>query len=206
MKINVKLRSLDEYPLDVPCRLACPVHTDAGNYARAIAAGSYEEGYRWARKPNPLASVCARVCAAPCEDKCRRGVVDAPVTIRALKRFVCERYEASLPAECALPARTEIIASLDDKVAVIGGGPAGMACADMLLNWGYSVTLFEATEMVGGALWQFIPEYRLPRSVLDIEVCALAAKGLDVRLETALNERVTLASLRGAGYKAFFLS
>lgn len=206
MKINVKLRSLDEYPLDVPCRLACPVHTDAGNYARAIVNGRYEEGYRWARKPNPLASVCARVCAAPCEDKCRRGVIDSPVTIRALKRFVCERYEASLPAECRPPARSEVIASADDKVAVIGGGPAGMACADMLLGWGYPVTLFEATEMVGGALWQFIPEYRLPRSVLDIEVCALLEKGLDLKLETPLNNRVTLASLREQGYRAFFMS
>lgn len=206
MSIRVRLNRLEDYPLKVPCRDACPVHTDAGNYVRAIVQGAYEEAYRLARKPNPLASVCARVCAAPCEDKCRRGIIDAPVTIRALKRFVCEKHEASLPAECHPPNPEDVIASSHDKVAVIGGGPAGIGCADTLLNWGYRVTLFEATEMIGGALWQFIPEYRLPRSVLDVEVCALLEKGLDLRLETPLNDKVTLSSLRQVGYKAFFLA
>lgn len=206
LKINVRLSSLEEYPLRVPCREACPVHTDAGNYVRAIVAGEDERAYRLARKPNPLASVCARVCAAPCEDNCRRGSTDAPVTIRALKRFVCEKHEAGLPAECRPPGPDEIVASLDDRVAIVGGGPAGIACADTLLGWGYPVTLFEATEMLGGALWQYIPEYRLPRSVLDIEVCALLEKGLDLRLETSLNEKVSLSALRKEGYKAFFLA
>jgi len=206
MSIRVRLNRLEDYPLMVPCRQACPVHTDAGNYIRAIARGAYKEGYRLARKPNPMASVCGRVCAAPCEDKCRRGTIDAPVTIRALKRFVCEQHEASLPSECHPPKPEDVIASSHDKVAVIGGGPAGIGCADTLLDWGYRVTLFEATEMVGGALWQFIPEYRLPRSVLNVEVCALLEKGLDLRLETPLNDKVTLSSLREQGYKAFFLA
>ena len=206
MKILVRLNSLEEYPQKVPCRDACPVHTEAGNYAQSIVLGKDEEGYRWARKPNPLASVCARVCAAPCEDKCRRGVIDSPVTIRALKRFVCEKHEQTLPQECRPPGPDEIIAPLEDKVAVIGGGPAGMACADTLLNWGYRVTLFESTEMLGGALWQYIPEYRLPRSIVGLEVCGLLEKGLDLKLETALNEKLTLSSLRNEGYNAFFLA
>lgn len=206
MTIRVKLNALEEYPQKVPCRDACPVHTEAGNYARCVVFGRDEEGYRWARKPNPLASVCARVCAAPCEDKCRRGVIDSPVTIRALKRFVCEKHEQTLSQECRPPKPEDVVASLEDKVAVIGGGPAGMACADTLLNWGYGVTLFESTEMLGGALWQYIPEYRLPRNVVDIEVCALLEKGLDLRLETALNDKLTLSSLRKEGYKAFFLA
>ncbi|MEW6139883.1 MAG: FAD-dependent oxidoreductase [Thermodesulfobacteriota bacterium] len=202
----MRLNSLEEYPLRVPCREACPVHTSAGEYVRAIAKRKDEEGYRIARKPNPLASVCARVCAAPCEDNCRRRNVDAPVTIRALKRFVCEKHEAGLPAECHPPGPDDVVAAFYDKVAVIGGGPAGIACADTLLSWGYSVTLFEATEMIGGALWQYIPEYRLPRSVLDLEVCALLEKGLDLRLETPLNDAVNLASLREEGYRAFFIA
>ncbi|MBI5250188.1 MAG: FAD-dependent oxidoreductase [Desulfomonile tiedjei] len=206
MSIRVRLNHLEDYPLKVPCREACPVHTDAGNYVRAIAGGVYEEAYRLARRPNPLASVCARVCAAPCEDKCRRGTIDSPITIRALKRFVCEKHEASLPPECHPPRPEDAVASFDDKVAIIGGGPAGMGCADTLLGLGYRVTLFEATEMAGGALWQFIPEYRLPRSVLDVEVCALLERGLDLRLETPLNDKVTLSSLREQGYKAFFLA
>ena len=206
MNIRVKLNTVEDYPLKVPCREACPVHTDAGNYVRAIAGGVYEQAYRLARIPNPLASVCARVCAAPCEDKCRRGAIDAPVTIRALKRFVCEKHEASLPGQCHPVRPEDVVASFDDKVAIIGGGPAGMGCAETLLGWGYRVTLFEATEMVGGALWQFIPEYRLPRSVLDVEVCALLEMGLDLQLETPLNNKVTLHSLREQGYKAFFLA
>ena len=206
MSVRVTLNRLEDYPLNVPCREACPVHTDAGNYVGSIAGGNYEEAYRLARRPNPLASVCARVCAAPCEDKCRRGTIDAPVTIRALKRFVCEKHEASLPPECHPPKSEDVIASPHDKIAIIGGGPAGIGCADTLLDWGYKVTLFEATEMIGGALWQFIPEYRLPRSVLGAEVCALLEKGLDLRLETPLNAKVTLSSLRDQGYKAFFLA
>ncbi|MDQ7783514.1 MAG: FAD-dependent oxidoreductase [Desulfomonilaceae bacterium] len=206
MGIHVRLNCLEDYPIKVPCREACPVHTDAGNYVRAIAGGNYEEAYRLARRPNPLASVCARVCAAPCEDRCRRGMIDSPVTIRALKRFVCEKYEASLPAECGPPRPEDVSASSQDKVAVIGGGPAGIGCADALLDWGYRVTMFEAAEMVGGALWQFIPEYRLPRSVLDVEVCALLEKRLELRLETPLNDKVSLSSLRDQGYKAFFMA
>lgn len=206
MKIQVRLNRLEEYPQKVPCRDACPVHTEAGNYARSIVMGRDEEGYRWARKPNPLASACARVCAAPCEDKCRRGVIDSPVTIRALKRFVCEKHEQTLPQECRPPKPEDVVASLEDKVAVVGGGPAGMACADALLDWGYRVTLFESAEMLGGALWQYIPEYRLPRKVVELEVCALLEKGLDLRLETALNDKMTLSSLRNEGYKAFFLA
>lgn len=205
LAIDVRLNCLEEYPLKVPCRQACPVNTDAGNYVRAIIAGNDEEGYRVAREPNPLASVCARVCAAPCEDKCRRGTIDDPVTIRALKRFVCEKHEANLPEECALQTY-DLIASADDKVAIIGGGPAGMACADTLLGWGYRVTLFESSESLGGALWQYIPEYRLPRSILDIETRALMEKGLDLRLETRINHQVTLSLLRSQGYKAFFLA
>ncbi|WP_041285923.1 FAD-dependent oxidoreductase [Desulfomonile tiedjei] len=206
MSIRVRLNRLEDYSLKVPCREACPVHTDAGSYVRAIARGRYEEGYRLARNPNPLASVCARVCAAPCEDKCRRGTIDSPITIRALKRFVCEKHEASFPPEFHPPRPEDRAALSHYKVAVIGAGPAGMACADTLLDWGYPVTLFEATEMVGGALWQFIPEYRLPRSVLDLETRALLEKGLDLRLEVPLNDKVTLSSLREQGYKAFFLA
>src|SRR5574338_1464389 len=78
----------------VPCQMACPVRTDAGRYVRLIASGDYRNAYLTARSPNPFASVCGRVCAAPCEDRCRRGAIDAPVSIRALKRFVCERYGA----------------------------------------------------------------------------------------------------------------
>ena len=206
VKVDVRLSHIEEYPLKVPCREACPVNTDAGNYVRAIVAGNDEEGYRLARKPNPLASVCARVCAAPCEDRCRRGAIDAPVTIRALKRFLCERHEDGLPDECHPATPAETVASSYDKIAVIGGGPAGMACADTLLGWGYPVTLFEATEMLGGALWQYIPAYRLPRKVLDIETCALLEKGLDLRLESSISDKVTLSSLREEGYKAFFLA
>ncbi|MFQ5843865.1 MAG: NAD(P)-binding protein, partial [Planctomycetota bacterium] len=124
----------------VPCMAACPVHTDAGAYVRAIAEGRDREAYDTAAAPNPLVSVCGRVCAHPCEEACRRGKLDQPIAIRALKRYVCERYGVeSIHAEPPQPAPDRRAA----RIAVVGGGPAGISCAHYLVRWGYRVTLFD---------------------------------------------------------------
>jgi len=204
-KIKVQLWELEDYGLKVPCREACPVKTGAGQYVREIASGRYREGYLKAREPNPLASVCARICAAPCEDHCRRGNVDMPVSIRALKRFVCELYEhAEITGE-----KTHAACSVNKsgkKVAVIGGGPAGIACSHVLADLGYRVTIFESSERLGGALWKYIPSYRLPRSVLDRELESLISKNVQVRLEEGLSETMNLDVLSSQGFQAFFLA
>lgn len=203
--IAVRLFRLEEYGLEAPCRKACPVHTGAGEYVREIADGRFWEGYMRASAPNPLASVCARICAAPCEDLCRRRHVDAPVTIRALKKFVCRLHENT--EEAATPPKSSSpLGRHRKKVAVIGGGPAGIACSHVLADLGYHVTIFELSERLGGALWKYIPAYRLPRSVLDRELESLTAKNVEVRLEEGLSATMTLDRLSGQGFQAFFLA
>src|SRR5574340_536338 len=124
-----------------PCMMACPAHTNAGRYVARIAERKFEEAYRYARDPNPMASICGRVCAHPCETACRRGAIDKPISIRALKRFLTERYgpESRHPLGAPRPAAKK----LPYKVAIIGSGPVGLSAAHDLALLGYSVTIFE---------------------------------------------------------------
>lgn len=211
----------------VPCQMACPVRTDAGRYVRLIAAGDYRNSYLTARSPNPFASVCGRVCAAPCEDRCRRGAIDAPVAIRALKRSVCEKcgVESLAPdtqdellsgaaAEPGnkfpwhLPIMTEDRKAVarGQTVAVVGAGPAGLACAHDLAIIGYRVTVFEASEIAGGMMYHGIPEFRLPRSIIDKEISKIRGLGVEFRFRTPLNAGFGLKQLRDLGYEAVFLA
>src|SRR5664279_461291 len=121
-----------------PCMMACPAHTNAGRYVSLIAEGRFEEAYRYARDPNPMASICGRVCAHPCETACRRGEIDRPIAIRALKRFLTERHgpESRHP----VAPSTHPVETLPYKIAVIGGGPVGLSAAHDLAVMGYSVT------------------------------------------------------------------
>ena len=196
----------------VLCRAACPVHTDAGGYVRAIAEGRDEDAYLIARRPNPFASICGRVCAAPCEAKCRRKEIDAAVAIRALKRFACEQrgvesahfdlnqvYPAAARAERAKTGNSR-------KVAVIGGGPAGMACAHDLALLGFKVTVFEAQAMAGGMLTLGIPQYRLPRAIIHAEIQAVVDLGVELRVNSRLGRDFSLASLKQDGFEAIFLA
>jgi formate dehydrogenase beta subunit len=198
--------SLEYYDTNIPCLAACPVHTNAGMYVAAIADGDDELAYLTARMPNPFASVCGRVCAAPCEAACRRGAIDRPIAIRALKRFVTEQFG---PERGDSPAWRRVAAppavERPERVAIVGGGPAGMACAHDLRRNGYQVTVYEATDKLGGAMWLGIPEYRLDRSVLAADIDAIVGLGVDVRLDCRLGVDVTLADLRDQ-YDAVFLS
>ena len=190
------LGRLEFYDHNIPCLAACPVHTNAGMYVAAIADGDDELAYLTARLPNPFASVCGRVCAAPCEDACRRGQIDRPIAIRALKRFVTEQFgpesEHPVPASVAAPPTEERA----ESIGVIGGGPAGMACAHDLRRLGYAVTVYEATDRLGGAMWLGIPEYRLDRDVLNADLDAIVNLGVDVQLDTVLGHDVTFDELR----------
>jgi formate dehydrogenase beta subunit len=123
-----KLVDLEWLESNFPCMQACPVHTEAGRYVSLIAQGRYEEAYHYARRPNPLASICGRVCGHPCETDCRRGKLDAPISIRALKRFLTERYgpESRNPVN-VFPDKPSV--SWPEQVAIIGSGPAGLAAA-----------------------------------------------------------------------------
>jgi len=184
---------------------ACPVHTQAGRYVSLIAQGRYEEAYRYARLPNPFASICGRVCGHPCETDCRRGKLDAPISIRALKRFLTGRYgpESRNPLEM-FPEKPRITRA--EKVAVIGSGPAGLSAAHDLALLGYPVTVFEGSPVPGGMMHLGIPEYRLPRDVLQAQVREILDLGPQLRLNARLGRDFSLADLRAQGYKALLLA
>ena len=225
-KYNIKIPDKEFWKNLIPCQIGCPIHTDAGRYVQLIAQGKDKEAYLTARSPNPFASVCGRVCAAPCEDWCRRGKIDAPVSIRALKRFVTEKYgiESLDPdAQDALfegaeepgnkwmwhlpnqiEARKNIVK--DKKVAVIGSGPSGLSCAHDLALMGYQVTIFEATSVAGGMLRHGIPEYRLSRSLIDKEIEKITSRGVEIRYNSPVSQKFGLNEIRKQGFEAVFIS
>ena len=191
-----------------PCMAACPVHTEAGRYVELIEEGRYREAYHVARKPNPFASICGRVCAAPCETACRRGTIDEPIAIRALKRFVCERFgvESMVDLERLKEVLGTSVRKNGTKVAVIGGGPAGLSCAHDLALLGYDVTVFEAQSVAGGMLRLGIPEYRLPRELIRLEINAILSLGVELRLNSAIGKDFNLGDLKRQGFAAVFLA
>ena len=207
----VELPDVGYFARQVLCREGCPVRTDSGAYVQAIAEGRYEDAYIIARAPNPFASICGRVCAAPCEAKCRRGALDAPVSIRALKRFVCERFGVESGAfdlgrvypELRDPRRERLGAGR--KVAVVGAGPAGLSCAHELALMGFAPTVFEGQNVAGGMLVLGVPEYRLPREIVRAEIAAIEALGVEIRLNSRLGRDFAFADLKEQGYEAVFL-
>lgn len=223
---SLKIPDIDFWKNLVPCQIGCPIHTDAGRYVQQIGEGKYKEAYLTARSPNPFASVCGRVCAAPCEDWCRRGKIDAPVSIRALKRFVTEKFGIeSLEPDTVnallngqsddgnkwrwhLPMQNEKRKSIvkNKKVAIVGSGPAGIACAHDLALMGYSVTVFEATSVGGGMLRHGIPEYRLSRTLIDKEIAKVQSLGVEIRYNTPLTEKFGLKELKKQGFESVFVS
>jgi len=192
MAIPVELAYYDR---NIPCMAACPVHTNAGAYVAAIAEGDDKTAYLTARMPNPFASVCGRVCAAPCEDACRRGEIDQPIAIRALKRFVTEKYGPE-----AAPCKPSVIAmdrpEKKESIGIVGGGPAGLSAAHDLRLHGYQVTIYEATDILGGMMVLGIPEYRLDRTLVQAEIDAIIEMGVEVKLGDRLGTDVTLEELR----------
>jgi formate dehydrogenase (NADP+) beta subunit len=180
-----------------PCRAACPVHTDAGAYVTAIAEGRHRDAYLIARRPNPFPSICGRVCAAPCETACRRGAIDAPVGIRALKRFVSERYgvESFAGAAAWHEGHAPVPPATLGSVGVVGGGPAGLAAAHDLRIAGHPVTVYEAEDRLGGMMVLGIPEYRLARGLISREIDAILELGVDARTGCRIGVDVTLDEL-----------
>jgi NADPH-dependent glutamate synthase beta subunit-like oxidoreductase/NAD-dependent dihydropyrimidine dehydrogenase PreA subunit len=201
--------SLAYYASNFPCRAACPVGTNAGGYVSLIAQGRYDAAYALARGPNPFASVCGRVCAHPCEAACRRGMIDAPIHIRALKRVVNERQGIesgrSFEEIAKVVERPRPPTDRGGKVAIVGAGPAGLACAHDLALMGHRVTVFDAASVPGGMMRLGIPEYRLPRAQLDREIDFVRWLGVDIRLGTPIGEAVTFEALT-RDFDAVFLA
>lgn len=194
----------------VKCQDACPVHTDACGYVTAIAEGRYEDAYRKARATNPFASICGRVCGAPCEMNCRRGSVDAPVSIRALKRFVNEIHgpetgDYSLYRE-ACDRRMLPPGSGDGRrIAVVGAGVSGLTVAHDLAQIGYKVTVFESYSEPGGMLMVGVPVFRLPRDLVRKEIDAILSLGVELKCNMRLGRDFSIGDLRAQGFEAIFL-
>jgi NADPH-dependent glutamate synthase beta subunit-like oxidoreductase len=211
--IRTILPDLAHWKAQVKCQAGCPVSTDAGRSVQLIAEGRCEDAYLVARQPNPLASVCGRVCAAPCEDACRRSSIDAPVSIRALKRYVTEQFgvesmhpetqDRLLPLHRSTPPA---VSRPRRRVAVIGAGPAGLAAASELAMLDYAVTIFEAGAEPGGMMRFGIPEYRLPRTLLRAEIDRIIAMGVELRLNSPLTPSFGLAQLVALGFEDVFIS
>ncbi|HEV8537336.1 MAG TPA: FAD-dependent oxidoreductase [Bacteroidota bacterium] len=225
-KYSVQIPDIEFWKNLVPCQIGCPIHTDAGRYVQLIAEQKYKDAYLTARSPNPFASVCGRVCAAPCEDWCRRGKIDAPVSIRALKRFVTEKYGVESlepdtldilfqggnesgnkwPGHLPVQVESRRIIVKDKRVAVIGSGPAGLSCAHDLALMGYKVTVFESTGIAGGMLRHGIPEYRLSRSLIDKEIDKISFLGVEIRYHSPLTENFGIKELKAQGFGGVFVS
>ena len=210
-KYKITVPDVGYFERQVLCRSACPVQTDAGGYVQAIAEGRYEDAYIIARRTNPFASVCGRVCAAPCEAACRREAIDASITIRALKRFVCERHGVESDhfelGRIFSPQHLSERAGFGQgkRVAVVGAGPAGLACAHDLALMGFAVTVFEAQKKAGGMLVLGIPEYRLPNALIEAEIQAIVELGVDIKLNHRLGRDFTLGDLKRKGFESVFL-
>ena len=183
-----------------PCQQTCPAEIDIPRYIRLIREGDYEGAVHTIRERNPLLLSCGRVCPHPCEEYCRRGIEDEAVSINQLKRFVAD-YEMNsgrrFPIACA--------PDTGKRVAIIGGGPAGVSCAYFLRRLGHHPTIYENMSKLGGITRYGIPEYRLPDKVLDWEIEGILNLGIDVHYNTCLGRDFTIRSLRDEGYDAIFM-
>jgi len=228
-KYKTIIPDLDYYKNTIKCQNACPVGTNAREYVLAIANKDFEHAYHIARQCNPFASICGRVCHAFCEIDCRRGEIDEPIAIRALKRYVTSLYGPESNEFSIKHLTSQLKVSPGDsgtvndmstlfnlrgkndnfkkaKVAVIGAGPAGLSCAHDLALLGHKVTVFEAAKKPGGMLRLGIPAYRLPRKVLEAEIQAILDLGVELKLNTPLSSTYTIEHLRKEGFQAFFIA
>ncbi len=181
-----------------PCVMACPAHINVQGYVALISKGKYKEAIELIYEKLPLPAVLGRVCPHPCEKVCRRAERDESVSICKLKRFAADQIDYG---ELTVPE----ITPREERVAIIGSGPAGLSAAYYLALEGFKVTIFEAAPVLGGWLRLGIPDYRLPQDVLDREIQHILGLGVQVRTETALGREVSLQSLKDEGFKAIYL-
>jgi len=189
MRYRVTVPDQEYFDRNIPCRTACPIHTECGRYVQAVGISRDEEAYMLARAPNPFAYVLGRICAHPCEDACRRGKIDEPIAICALKRYVTDRHNLGLghdPARRKHPA----VPGRDKRVAVVGAGVCGLTCAHDLALLGYAVEVFESAPVPGGMLYLGIPQFRLPREIIKMEVDSILSKGISFITEEYIPKKL----------------
>ncbi len=191
-----------------PCKTACPAHIAVQGYLKKASQGKYQEALALIKKQNPFPAVCGRICNRRCEDACTRGTIDQAVAIDAVKKFIAEQ---DLKAETRFIPPVVIPASIhrdhfEEKIAIIGGGPAGMSAAFYLAEKGYRPTVFEKNEEPGGMLRYGIPSYKLEKDVIAAEIDVMREMGVEIKTGIEVGKDVTLKELREQGYKAFYIA
>lgn len=189
-----------------PCKTACPAHVAVQGYLKLAKEGRYDDALALIKKDNPLPAVCGHVCNRRCEDACTRGTVDEAVAIDEVKRFLAER---DLNAETRyIPKKTipSLKDGFDEKIAIIGAGPAGLSCAYYLALTGYKPTIFEKNEEPGGMLRYGIPSYKLEKDLLAAEIDVIRELGVEIRCGVEIGKDITIEELREQGYKGFYVA
>ena len=191
-----------------PCKTACPAHIAVQGYLKKASQGKYQEALALIKKQNPFPAVCGRICNRRCEDACTRGTIDQAVAIDAVKKFIAEQ---DLHAETRYIPPVVIPASIhmdhfSQKIAIIGGGPAGLSAAFYLAEKGYRPTVFEKNEMAGGMLRYGIPSYKLEKDVIEAEIDVMREMGVEIKTGVEVGKDITLDELRAQGYKAFYIA
>ncbi|MPL66597.1 Ferredoxin--NADP reductase [bioreactor metagenome] len=185
-----------------PCENTCPANINISGYVSLIAAGRFQDAYNLIMQENPFPAVCGRICTRPCESKCRRRTVDEAIAIRDLKRFVVDyafKNEMPWKVQMTFPKKKDM------KVAVIGAGASGLTCAHYLVNIGYDVDVYESEPKAGGVLAYGIPEYRLPKDILQHEISLIEEQGVNVILNTEIGKDISFKQLR-EDYQAIYIS
>ena len=205
VSISFDERPSETYPIGLvepsPCTTACPAGVNVKAYVSLIATGRFHEALEVVRQRNPLPGICGRVCTHPCEATCNLGEIDSPVAICWLKRFVAD-YELTHPQAKPEP----ISQTRQEKVAIIGSGPAGLTVANDLVRLGFGVTVFEALPVAGGMLVAGIPSYRLPRNIVETEIAAIEQLGVEIKTDTPITGEKAIDRLFDEGYAAVFLA
>lgn len=190
-----------------PCKVACPAHIAVQGYIKKAKEGKYQEALALIKKDNPFPAVCGRVCNKRCELACTRGTIDEPVAIDSIKKFIAEqdlRAETRYIPPVVIPSSVK--KQWEEKIAIIGAGPAGLSCAYYLATKGYKPTVFEKNARPGGMMTYGIPSYKLEKDVVEAEIDVIRSLGVDIRCNTEVGKDVTLQQLREEGYKAFYVA
>lgn len=189
-----------------PCKTACPAHIAIQGYLQLAREGRYEEALALIKKDNPLPAICGRICNRRCEDACTRGTIDEAVAIDAVKRFVAERDLDAGTRYIPKPTVPSLKGHFDEKIAIIGAGPAGLSCAYFLADKGYKPTIFEKSERPGGMLTYGIPSYKLEKDLIRAEIDVIKAMGVEIKCGVEVGKDVTIEELREQGYKGFYIA